>query len=360
MLRLKVPRSVNSMFPGFSGPMQWRHYIMLIREQYRPNCRSNWPELTCEGTRRGSFSFIWGTYCNCGYTDVVLGSRCQIFNDEGGFRGVVFYVHSFSSQADCVGGGVSLWFCPAQRQGRGHDIGDGQVPDHSRFCKRKGRHKGHDTTTEAHTGTCKLWKEAITCHRRQRVRLSCHVITNHGSDGDCVVGSGKQVRQHSGGDAGAHGNWVFTTVPLHPVLRHGARSCPVQGDGVDAGVHTVLRNLVRSWRKSQETTDKSNKTRISLLQQNPEISLVCSDTVCPSPSVQPSAATAETVTLYWTPGVRLWMVWDSAVVFSVRLLLPSVQWTLKDCPPTGLVQLRDADDVVKSVTWRSVTASGSV
>lgn len=40
MLRLTVPRSVNTMFSGFTGSMQWRHYSVLQSGQCRPNCRS--------------------------------------------------------------------------------------------------------------------------------------------------------------------------------------------------------------------------------------------------------------------------------------------------------------------------------
>lgn len=62
-----------------------------------------------------------------------------------------------------------------------------------------------------------------------------------------------------------------------------------------------------------------------------------------------------------TPAVKLVIVYDVSFVVALKLLDPLVHWTLKwDSPPVDLVQLRDADDVVKSVTWRSVITIGSV
>lgn len=83
------------------------------------------------------------------------------------------------------------------------------------------------------------------------------------------------------------------------------------------------------------------------------------EVICPS--VRLSAATADTLTSNWVPGVRPLMFAVVSVSLTVSVLFPFVHTTLKkDHCPSGSVQLREIEDVVTSMTFRGPTASGSL
>lgn len=84
------------------------------------------------------------------------------------------------------------------------------------------------------------------------------------------------------------------------------------------------------------------------------------ETVVISP-VTLSAATANTSTSCFTPGVKPLICCFVSFVVAVPLLVPLVHVTMNpELIPVGLIQEREIEDVVLSVTIRFWTFSGSV
>lgn len=75
-----------------------------------------------------------------------------------------------------------------------------------------------------------------------------------------------------------------------------------------------------------------------------------------SPSLEATTATAATLMLYWDPGVRLLMTKEVSVVLRTSAAQRIVYHVAF---PSGCFQLRDTDEVVTLVTFRSPTTAGS-
>lgn len=85
------------------------------------------------------------------------------------------------------------------------------------------------------------------------------------------------------------------------------------------------------------------------------------DTVVISPCVTLSAATANTFTSCFIPGVKPVMFCFVSFVVAVPLLVLLVHVTMNpELIPVGLIQVRNIEDAVVSMTSRFLTFSGSV